>query len=108
MRWGEELARRRPHFLRLLAEACIEADRLDGPSALTEALAAADENEIFYEAGTHRLKGELLLREDDSDAAEVQSSLPGAIEIARNQNGKSWESCCRFIMLWTAPTARAS
>jgi hypothetical protein len=32
---------------------------------LTEALAAADENEMrFYEAETHRLKGELLLKQD--------------------------------------------
>ena len=39
----------------------METGRLDdGLSALTEALAAADENEIrFYEAETHRLKGEL-------------------------------------------------
>jgi len=42
----------------------METGRLDDAlSALTEALAAADQNENrFYEAETHRLKGELLLK----------------------------------------------
>jgi predicted ATPase len=49
----------RPQYLCLLAKACIETGRLDdGLSALTEALAAADEHEIRHcEAETHRLKG---------------------------------------------------
>jgi predicted negative regulator of RcsB-dependent stress response len=69
----------------------METGRLDdGLSALTEALAAADENEIrFYEAETHRLKGELLLKQEDSNAAEAQSCFQRAIEIARNQSAKS-------------------
>ena len=64
----------RPDDLCLLAEACMKTGRLDdGLSALTEALAVADEHEDrYYEAETHRLKGELLLRQDDSNAAEAQ------------------------------------
>jgi predicted ATPase len=83
----------RPYFLCLLAEACIETGRLDdGLSALTEALAAANEHENrSYEAETHRLKGELLLKQDDSNAAETQSCFERAIEIARGQSAKSWE-----------------
>jgi predicted ATPase/class 3 adenylate cyclase len=83
----------RPYFLCLLAEAYIETGRLDdGLSALTEALAAADEHEIRnYEAELHRLKGELLLRRDDSNAAEARSCFERAIEIARTQSAKSWE-----------------
>jgi predicted ATPase len=52
----------RPSFLCLLAEACRETGRLDdGLSALTEALAAADEHKNRpYEAEMHRVKGELL------------------------------------------------
>jgi predicted ATPase len=82
----------RPYFLCLLAEACLEAGRLDdGLSALTEALAAADEHEIrHYEAEMHRLKGELMLR-DDSNAVESQRCFERAIEIARGQSGKSLE-----------------
>ena len=82
-----------PHALCLLAEACREAGRLeDGLSALTEAMAAADEHEIrHYEPEMHRLKGELLLRQDDSNAAEAQSCFQRAIEIARKQSAKSLE-----------------
>jgi len=45
-----------------------------------------------YEAEIHRLKGELLLKEqDDSSAAEAQSCFERAIEIARKQSAKSLE-----------------
>jgi len=83
----------RPHFLCLLAEACLEAGRLDdGLSALTEALAAADEHENrHHEAEIHRLKGELLLKQDDSNATEAQNCFEGAIGIARKQSAKSLE-----------------
>jgi len=71
---GTELAR--PYFLTLLAEACGEAGRLDdGLNALAEALAAADEHENrFYEAETHRLKGELLLRRQAKRGAAEQTN----------------------------------
>ena len=39
----------------------------------------------------HRLKGELLLKQDDSNTAEAQGSFQRAIEIARRQSAKSWE-----------------
>jgi hypothetical protein len=49
-----------------------------------EWLAAANEHEYrSYEAETHRLKGELLVKQDDSNAAEAQSSFQRAIEIAQ-------------------------
>ncbi len=88
---GGELGR--PYFLCLLAEACIETGRLnDGLSALTEALAAADKHEEReHEAEIHRLRGELLLKQDDSNAAEARSCFERAIEIARKQSAKSWE-----------------
>jgi predicted ATPase/class 3 adenylate cyclase len=83
----------RPYLLCLLAESCMETGRLDdGLSALTEALAAADELENrVSEAEIHRLKGELLLKQDDSNTAEAQSYFERAIDVARNQNAKSWE-----------------
>jgi predicted ATPase len=79
--------------LSLLAEACAETGRLEeGLSALTEALAIADENENRqYEAETHRLKGELLLKQDESNAAEAQNCFERAVEIARRQSAKSLE-----------------
>jgi predicted ATPase len=87
---GTEL--RRPYFLTLLAEACRETGRIDdGLSALTEALAAADEHENrCNEAEMHRLRGELLLKQDDSKV-EAQNCFERAIEIARKQSARSWE-----------------
>jgi predicted ATPase len=68
-------------------------DRLDdGLSALAESLTAADEHEIRqYEAETHRVKGELLLKQDHSNGAAAQSCFQRAIEIARKQSAKSFE-----------------
>jgi predicted ATPase len=88
---GFELAR--PHFLCSLAEACTEAGRFDDAlSALTEALAAANQREERQaEAEIYRLKGELLLKQGDSSTAEAQSCFERAIEIARKQSAKSWE-----------------
>jgi predicted ATPase len=88
---GAELGR--PYFLCLLTEAYMVTGGLDdGLNALTEALAAIGKNEIrFYEAETHRLKGELLLQQGDSNAAEAQICLRKAIEVARRQSAKSWE-----------------
>ena len=83
----------RPYCLCLLAEACMEAGRLDdGLGALTEALAVAGEHKDRHtEAEMHRLKGELLLRQDHSKAAEAQSWFQRAVETARKQSAKSWE-----------------
>src|SRR6266851_979841 len=84
---------RRPYFLTLLAEVYMETGRLyEGLSALTEARAAADEHENrAFEAEMHRLKGELLLKQTDSNAPEAHSCFERAIELARKQSAKSWE-----------------
>jgi predicted ATPase len=83
----------RPHSLNLLAETWMKTGRLDDAlGALTEALAAAQENEDrHHEAETHRLEGELLLKQDGSNSAEAQSCFERAIGIARRQSAKSWE-----------------
>jgi len=83
----------RTPFLCLLAEAYVETGRLDdGFSALTEAQAVADKNEEReHEAEIHRLKGELLLRRDESNAVEAQGCFQRAIEVARQQSAKSLE-----------------
>src|SRR5713101_3065839 len=88
---GTEMSR--PNFLCMLAEACRKAGRLDdGLNALTEALAPADEfEERSSEANMHRLKGELLLKQNNSNAAEAQNCFERAIEIARPRSAKSWE-----------------
>jgi predicted ATPase len=83
----------RTYFLILLADACIKTDRIDdGLNALTEALANANEHENrVAESEIHRLRGELLLKQNDSNTAEVQNCFQRAIEIAREQSAKSLE-----------------
>jgi predicted ATPase len=82
-----------PYYLSGLAEAYGETGLLDdGLGALTKALAAADEHEDrFWKAEIHRLKGELLLRQDHSNVVEAQGCFQRAVEIARNQSAKSLE-----------------
>jgi predicted ATPase len=59
---------------------------------LAEAQAFANGTEGHkYDAEIYRLKGELLLKQDGSYAAEAQSCFQRAIEIARNQSAKSLE-----------------
>ena len=88
---GRELVQQ--NSLCLLGEAYMEMGRLDdGLSALTEALAAAHEHENRgSEAEIHRLKGELLLKQNDSNVAEAQICFERAIDVARRQSAKSWE-----------------
>jgi predicted ATPase len=45
----------------------------------------------YCEAETHRLRGELLLKQDESNGAQAQSCFERAIDIARKQSAKSWE-----------------
>jgi tetratricopeptide (TPR) repeat protein len=80
-------------YLALLAGACMEAGRLDdGFIVLSELLAAADEHRNPpSEPEAYRLRGELLLRQNESSAGDAQNCFERAIEIARTQNAKSWE-----------------
>jgi predicted ATPase len=50
-----------------------------------------EHEEHIYEAETHRLKGELLLKQDDSNTAEAQRCFQRAIQIASRQSAKSFE-----------------
>ena len=83
----------RPYFQSMLADACMETNRVDdGLSALTEALTAADKaEEREHEAEIHGLKGELLLRQTPPDAVEAWKCFDRAIEVARVQSARSWE-----------------
>ena len=71
----------------------MKVERFDeGRSALAEALMFADQKEDRYcEAETYRLKGELLLKQNDSSVEEAENCFRKAIEIASKQSAKSWE-----------------
>jgi predicted ATPase len=77
-----------------LAEACMETGRFDDALvALMEALAAAEDGHENRncEAETHRLRGELLLRQDESNAPEAQTCFLRALQTAHKQSAKSLE-----------------
>jgi predicted ATPase len=81
------------YFLAQLAEACRQANRLgEGLGAIAEALAFIQQNgERWWEAEIFRLRGELLLKQNESKAAEAQNCFEEAIQIAREQGAKSLE-----------------
>jgi predicted ATPase len=86
---------RGPHFLALLAEACMKVQHVEeGLSALTEALTAVDDTGgRYYEAELYRLKGELLLVRDAPrpQVVEAEASFRQALALARRQQAKSLE-----------------
>lgn len=79
-----------PYFLALLAEAHGAMGQPEaGLTVLTEALTLTDTTgERWYEAESHRLKGELLLQQSSSNQTEAESCFYQAISIARSQQAK--------------------
>jgi class 3 adenylate cyclase/predicted ATPase len=94
----------RPHFLALLAEACLETGRIEeGLSAVREALAEVKETEVrWYEAELNRLEGELLLASEEPDESRAEASFRKGITIACGQGAKSWElrAAMSLARLW--------
>jgi DNA-binding SARP family transcriptional activator/predicted ATPase len=78
-------------FLAMVIEAYSRAGQAEeGLKLLPEALDAVEKNnERYYEAELHRLKGELLLIQGDEIKSEI--SFHKAFEVARRQQAKSWE-----------------
>jgi len=97
---GAELGR--PYYLALLAGAHGEEGQAEaGLAVLAEALDTVKETgECNYEAELHRLRGELLLIMGAAEA-EIEACFRRAIEVACQQDAKSWElratmSLCRL------------
>jgi tetratricopeptide (TPR) repeat protein len=85
-----------------LARICGTAGRTeDGLALLDDALEAVRRNEEhFYEAEIHRLRGDLLLLQG-ADEAQAETYLQRAIELAQQQSARMWElrataSLCRL------------
>ncbi len=100
-----------PYFLALLAEAHAKAGQLDeGMSVLSEALAAVQKaGERQHEAELHRLEGELLLKQEATDEQEAERCLRLAVEVARQQQAKSFElrAAMSLSRLWQQQGKRA-
>ena len=91
------------YFLGLLADGYrIAGQTEDGLAAIAEALAFVDQHEEgFFEAELYRLKGELILQQSQ-DIEEAESCFQQAIDIARQQQAKSWElrAATSLARLW--------
>ena len=83
----------RSHFLTYLARAFLTAGRFEeGLTAAAEAIAIAVETgESLEEAMMLRLKGELLLAQDSSNAAAADRSFREAIEVSRRRSTRLFE-----------------
>jgi predicted ATPase len=95
----------RPYYLALLAEAHGTLGEPEaGLAVLTEALTRVDATgERWYEAELYRLKGELLLLQQNSDnQVEAEACFQHAITIARSQQAKSLElrAATSLARLW--------
>ena len=90
--------------LALLAAAYGKAEQVeDGLSTVAEALAFVERTEErFYEAELYRLQGELRLQQSESSAPAAAASFQQAIEVARQQQAKSWElrAATSLARLW--------
>ncbi len=94
----------RPYFLALLAEAYGKVEQSEaGLTVLAEALVYVDNTgRRFYEAELYRLKGDLLLSLSTDNQAEAEACFHQALDIARNQQAKSWElrAATSLARLW--------
>jgi predicted ATPase len=92
------------HWLVLLAEAYGQAEQAEeGLRLLAEAVVHVDNTgEHKYAAEVYGLKGELLLRQAILDAAQAETCLQQALDIARRQQTKSWElrAATSLARLW--------
>ena len=80
-----------PYYFALLADASMRAGRVDAAWAAVEAGLghAPPGRRFFFESELHRLAGEVLLRLDRRDEAELR--MRSALELARGQGSPSLE-----------------
>jgi len=81
------------YYLALVATALGREGQFDESlRAIEESFSIIERGgERDYESEVHRLKGELLLAQDASNAAQAEESFRTAIDISRKQKAKSWE-----------------
>ena len=82
-----------PYFCTLLAEVSAHLGHTeDGLQALAEAHTLVEQQEErWWEAEIHRLRGVVLLRQPGTPQAEAETWLQRALDVARRQEAKSLE-----------------
>ena len=82
-----------PNYLAVIAMFLGRMGQCDeGLRTLDESFSTMERTgEFLAEAEAHRVKGELLLAQDASNAAQAEESFRTAIEISRRHKAKWWE-----------------
>jgi predicted ATPase len=100
-----------PTFCTLLAEVSAHLGHIDdGLQALAEAHTLVEQQEErWWEAEIHRLRGVLLLRQPGTPPAEAETWLQRALDVARRQEAKSLElrAAMSLARLWQQQGKRA-
>jgi predicted ATPase len=91
-------------FATALAEAEVEAGVSDAALAtIDNALAETERHgQRWFEAETHRVRGEILLKRDPAKAAPAEEAFLTAIAVAQRQKARSFELSAAMSMarLW--------
>jgi predicted ATPase len=94
----------RPTFLSSLASACADLDRFDEAwRSINEATAIIESNkERRWEAQVNLVAGEIALKSPTPDTAKAEAHFERALDVARQQQAKSWELRAAMSMgrLW--------
>jgi len=100
-----------PYLSALRADVCDHLGRTeDGLQALAEAhILVEQQEERWWEAEVHRLRGVLLLRQLVAPQAEAETWLQRALDVARRQEAKSLElrAAMSLARLWQQQGKRA-
>jgi DNA-binding SARP family transcriptional activator/predicted ATPase len=99
-----------PLLCTLLAEVAIHLDRADvALGALNEAQTLMERHdERLCEAEIHRLRGDLMIRQDGIGPKDAEACFERALEVARRQEAKSLElrAATSLARLWRAEGRR--
>jgi class 3 adenylate cyclase/tetratricopeptide (TPR) repeat protein len=76
-------------YLCLLAEVQALVGEVDGALVTVEQALQANPDELFYRPEALRLRGELRLKQDDTESAEAD--FRDAIALAQSMSAKAWE-----------------
>ena len=87
----------RPYYLQMHADLLLQSNRVDEADAALEAarsVGRATDQQMFA-AEWHRLRGQILLAKNAANLDEAQAAFDDAMEVARWQGAKLFESRAR-------------
>jgi tetratricopeptide (TPR) repeat protein len=87
----------RPYYLQMHAELLLQLNRVDEAEALLDAARTASRStdQQMFAAEWHRLRGTILLAKNPGSFDEAQAAFDDAMEVARWQGAKLFESRAR-------------